>query len=160
MKALDIKPGLILHGPLFPEPVQVIVVVPMGASIKLVGKGVQSNKVYEPILNIDQLALLTASPTTEPFDGDAHKFRFGIEAMRLGLAYEYDPYFALSIARVDPLPHQLEAVYDYFLKTAAHSLSAGRRSRRRQDDHGRASHQGAENPRARQTHPDRHPGQS
>ena len=33
-----------------------------------------------------------------------------------GLAYEYDPYFSLSIARVDPLPHQLEAVYDYFLK--------------------------------------------
>jgi hypothetical protein len=29
--------------------------------------------------------------------------------MRLGLAYEYDPYFTLSIARVDPLPHQLEA---------------------------------------------------
>jgi hypothetical protein len=34
----------------------------------------------------------------------------------LGLSYEYDPYFALAIARVDPLPHQLEAVYDYFLK--------------------------------------------
>ena len=28
----------------------------------------------------------------------------------------YDPYFSLSIARIDPLPHQLEAVYDYFLK--------------------------------------------
>jgi hypothetical protein len=24
----------------------------------------------------------------------------------LGLAYEYDPFFSLSIARVDPLPHQ------------------------------------------------------
>ena len=36
--------------------------------------------------------------------------------MRLKLAYEYDPYFSLSIARVDPLPHQLEAVYDYFIK--------------------------------------------
>jgi hypothetical protein len=36
--------------------------------------------------------------------------------MRLGLAYEYDPYFSLSIARVDPLPHQLEAVYEYFMK--------------------------------------------
>jgi hypothetical protein len=34
----------------------------------------------------------------------------------VGLAYEYDPYFSLSIARVDPPPHQLEAVYDYFLK--------------------------------------------
>jgi SNF2 family DNA or RNA helicase len=35
---------------------------------------------------------------------------------RLGLAYEYDPYFSLSISRVDPLPHQLEAVYDYFMR--------------------------------------------
>ncbi len=34
----------------------------------------------------------------------------------MALAYEYDPYFSLSIARVDPLPHQLEAVYEYFLK--------------------------------------------
>jgi hypothetical protein len=39
--------------------------------------------------------------------------------MRLGLAYEYDPYFSLSIARVDPLPHQLEAVYDYFINCRA-----------------------------------------
>jgi hypothetical protein len=27
-----------------------------------------------------------------------------------------DPYFSLSISRVDPLPHQLEAVYDYFMR--------------------------------------------
>src|SRR5439155_32892 len=49
-------------------------------------------------------------------DGDASKFKLGVEAARLGLAYEYDPYFSLSIARIDPLPHQLEPVYDYFLK--------------------------------------------
>jgi SNF2 family DNA or RNA helicase len=88
----------------------------MGASVKLVGKGTCSNTVYEPILTVEQLALLSASPAEEPFDGAARKFRLGLEAMRLGLAYEYDPYFSLSIARVDPLPHQLEAVYDYFLK--------------------------------------------
>ena len=88
----------------------------MGDSIKLIGKGLKSQKVYEPILNIEQLAKLEATPEKEPFDGDASKFRLGVEAMRLGLAYEYDPYFSLSIARVDPLPHQLEAVYDYFLK--------------------------------------------
>ena len=34
----------------------------------------------------------------------------------MGIAYEFDPYFALSVSRVDPLPHQLEAVYDYLLK--------------------------------------------
>jgi len=112
----QLKPNIIVRGPIFPEPVQIIVSVPMGDSIKLVGKGLKSQKVYEPILSAEQLAKLEATPEKEPFDGDPGKFRLGIEALRLGLAYEYDPYFSLSIARVDPLPHQLEAVYDYFLK--------------------------------------------
>jgi superfamily II DNA or RNA helicase len=116
MHADDLRQSVTVYGPLFPEPVQVIVTIPMGDSIKLIGKGTRTNRVYEPILSLDQLAQLHASPVQEPFDGDASKFRLGVEAMRLGLAYEYDPYFSLSIARVDPLPHQLEAVYDYFIK--------------------------------------------
>jgi SNF2 family DNA or RNA helicase len=116
MQIEDLKPNVIVRGPIFPEPVQVIVVIPVGASVKLVGKGLNTGKVHEPILNAEQLASLEATPDKEPFDGDAFRFRLGIEALRLGLAYEYDPYFALSIARVDPLPHQLEAVYDYFIK--------------------------------------------
>jgi superfamily II DNA or RNA helicase len=116
MRADDLQQNVTVYGSLFPEPVQVIVAVPLGNSVKLVGKGLRSNRVYEPILSPEQIDQLQASPAREPFDGDAAKFRLGIEAMRLGLAYEYDPYFALSIARVDPLPHQLEAVYDYFIK--------------------------------------------
>jgi len=88
----------------------------MGDSVKLVGKGLKTGQVHEPVLSAAQLDQLTASPDKEPFDGDSQRFRLGVEALRLGLAYEYDPYFALSIARVDPLPHQLEAVYNYFLK--------------------------------------------
>jgi len=42
----------------------------------------------------------------------------GIQAYSLGIAFEFDPYFGLSISRVDPLPHQLEAVYDFMLKLA------------------------------------------
>jgi len=116
MRAHQLKPNVIVQGPLFPEPVQVIVATPLGAAVKLVGKGLRTSQVYEPILSPEQLATLEATPEEEPFDGDATRFRLGIEAMRLALAYEYDPYFTLSIARVDPLPHQLEAVYDYFLK--------------------------------------------
>jgi SNF2 family DNA or RNA helicase len=116
MKQEELKPNVIIRGPIFPEPVQVIVVIPMGDSVKLIGKGIKSGKVHEPILDAEQLSKLEATPEKEPFDGDSHNFRLGIEALRLGLAYEYDPYFTLSIARVDPLPHQLEAVYDYFLK--------------------------------------------
>ena len=42
--------------------------------------------------------------------------RIGLQAYALGIAYEFDPYFGLSISRVDPLPHQLEAVYEHLLK--------------------------------------------
>ena len=112
----NLKPNMIVRGPILPEPVQVIVTIPMGDSIKLIGKGLRTGQVHEPILSPEQLATLEVTPEVEPFDGDAGKFRLGIEAMRLALAYEYDPFFTLSIARVDPLPHQLEAVYDYFLK--------------------------------------------
>lgn len=116
-KLPQIDPHDILHGSLFPEPVEVIVSINIGNSLKVVGKGLRTNSVHERILTLDSVSQLEIIPSKPPFDGDAHRFRLGIEAMRLGLAYEYDPYFTLSIARVDPLPHQLEAVYDYFLKS-------------------------------------------
>ncbi|MBZ5497930.1 MAG: DEAD/DEAH box helicase [Acidobacteriia bacterium] len=115
MRLDQLGPNIIIKGPIFPEPVQIIVVNPVGEAFKVIAKGLQSGRVHEPILSPAQLDSLEAV-TTQTFDGDAVRFRLAIEALRLGLAYEYDPYFALSIARVDPLPHQLEAVYDYFLE--------------------------------------------
>ena len=112
----DLKPGTIITGPFFSEPVQVIAVVPMGNSFKIYAKGLETRMTHEPILTTEQLRLLTLTADVPSYDGDPLKFRLGIEALRLGLAYEYDPFFALSVARVDPLPHQLEAVYDYFMK--------------------------------------------
>ena len=40
----------------------------MGDAVKLVGKGVNTGKVYEPVLTADQLATLETTPDTEPFD--------------------------------------------------------------------------------------------
>ena len=48
--------------PLLPEPVEVLVVVPIGAAIKLIGKGLRTGQVHEPILDADQLQQLTATP--------------------------------------------------------------------------------------------------
>jgi hypothetical protein len=89
----------------------------MGEFVKVSGKGLRTNQFYDRVLSKEQLSTLkNVTSDGEPFDGDASKFRLGVEARRLKWAHEYDPYFSLSIARVDPLPHQLEAVYDYFLK--------------------------------------------
>ena len=115
MQPDQLKANGIVRGPLFPEAVQILAVFPLGASVRIFGKGLTTGQAYDPILDPEQIGLLETTPESIPFDGDAKKFRLGIEALRLGLAYEYDPYFALSIARVDPLPHQLEAVYEYFL---------------------------------------------
>ncbi|MGO9468803.1 MAG: protein NO VEIN domain-containing protein [Isosphaeraceae bacterium] len=112
----EIQVGSIVTGPLLPEPVEVLAIVQLGGSIKLVGKGCKSGLVRDPILTAAQLAQLRCSPQRESFDADPALFRLGIEAHRLWLAYEYDPFFSLSIARVDPLPHQLEAIYGYFLR--------------------------------------------
>lgn len=111
-----IRTGSIVRGPTLPEAVEVLALVPFGDSLKVIGRGLSTGLTYDPVLNAAQLAQLTVSADREPFDGDARLFRLGVEAHRLGLAYEYDPFFSLSIARVDPLPHQLEAVYGYFLK--------------------------------------------
>lgn len=111
-----LKPNAIIRGPLFPEPVQVVAALHLSGNVKLNGYGLKTGQAYNRILTTEQIALLEVSPEAEPFDGDPKRFQLGIEALRLGWAYEYDPYFSLSIARVDPLPHQLEAVYDYFLK--------------------------------------------
>lgn len=116
MKIPQIKPDVIVWGELFPERVRILTSVPIGNSIKLIGTGCQSRRTYEPVLTESQIEHLQCSDSIGTYAGSPRLFRLGIEAKRLGLAYEYDPYFALSIARVDPLPHQLEAVYDYFLK--------------------------------------------
>jgi SNF2 family DNA or RNA helicase len=111
----QLKPNKILRGPVFPEPVQVLVTVPIGDAVKLIARGVNSSRAYDLILTPNNLTSIETSPDSEPFDGDPQRFRLAVEAMRLALAFEYDPYFSLSIARVDPLPHQLEAVYQYFM---------------------------------------------
>jgi superfamily II DNA or RNA helicase len=112
----DISPGAIVRGALFPEPVEIVTTTAVGTGLKIVGIGHHSNQAYQRILSDEQIALLELDSSIPDFLGDSHRFRLGIEAMRLQLAFEYDPYFSLSIARVDPLPHQLEAVYDYFMR--------------------------------------------
>ena len=70
----------------------------MGDSLKLVGRGLKSGMSYDPVLSPAQLAELEISPEREPLDGNPERFRLGIEAARLALAYEYDPFFSLSVS--------------------------------------------------------------
>src|SRR5262247_380118 len=115
----SLKEGQVLTGPLFNEPMRVETVQPNGPASWVVGLvGMQTERYRKVTLTTDQLRHLAILDPRRSFDGDGRLLRLGLQAYALGIAYEFDPYFGLSISRVDPLPHQLEAVYDYLLKLA------------------------------------------
>ncbi len=49
------------------------------------------------------------------FDGDGHLFRLVSEAHRIRLAHLFDPVLAVHTSLVEPLPHQITAVYEAML---------------------------------------------
>ena len=119
MTETTIKPGQVLTGPLFNEPMRVETARQNGPDNWALGLvGTQSERFRIVTLTTRDLETLTILDTAATYDGNGKLLRLGLQAYTLGIAYEFDPYFGLSISRVDPLPHQLEAVYDYLLKLA------------------------------------------
>lgn len=49
------------------------------------------------------------------FDADGELFRLASEALRIRLAHLFDPYLAVHTSNVEPLPHQIRAVYGEML---------------------------------------------
>ena len=49
------------------------------------------------------------------FDGDGALLRLVSEAYRIRLAHLFDPYLAIHTSRIEPLPHQITAVYGAML---------------------------------------------
>jgi superfamily II DNA or RNA helicase len=114
-----IRPDQILTGSLFNEPMRVETVQTNGPAGWVVGLvGTQSERFRKVTLTAADFERLTVLDAHQTSDGDGRLLSLGLQAYALGIAYEFDPYFGLSISRVDPLPHQLEAVYDYLLKLA------------------------------------------
>ncbi|PWB47226.1 MAG: helicase [Candidatus Methylomirabilota bacterium] len=114
-----LREGQLLTGSLFSEPMRVETVNANGPDTWVAGLvGTQSERFRKVTLTSRDLEGLTILDARHTYDGDGRLLRLGLQAYSLGIAYEFDPYFGLSISRVDPLPHQLEAIYDYLLKLA------------------------------------------
>ncbi len=117
--AKTIRPDQIITGPIFNEPMRVETVRPIGPDMRILGLvGAQSERFRKVTLTKKEIESLTILDSIFSYNGDCKLLRLGIQAYSLGIAYEFDPYFGLSISRVDPLLHQLEAVYEYLLKLA------------------------------------------
>lgn len=115
----DLAAGQMISGPLFSEPMRIESVSNHVASMVTLGLvGVHTEHFRRVTLTEADLLSLQVYSSLYSFTGNGALLRLGVQAFALGIAYEFDPYFGLSISKVDPLPHQLEAVYDYLLKAA------------------------------------------
>lgn len=111
--------GQILVGPTFREPMRVVAVRLERDGVWTLGLvGKDSERFVSVTLSEAEAKCLRSFSDRPTYDGTPTLLRLGLQAYQLGIAYEFDPYFGLSISRVDPLPHQLEAVYDYLLEPA------------------------------------------
>ena len=59
---------------------------------------------------------VTARGPVANFDADAGEFKLAAEALRIRMAGRFDPMLAVTTSLVDPLPHQLQAVYGELLE--------------------------------------------
>jgi superfamily II DNA or RNA helicase len=111
----------VLQSSRFPEPVKVIRIDAVdGIYFILHAVGTTTGTYYKPTLtqeDLDGLGRATNNPSN--LNGNAANFRLATEAYSIRLAYLFDPLFAVSVSKIDPLPHQLEAVYEYMLPQPA-----------------------------------------
>jgi len=113
-----IKEGCLLRGARWIEPVRVIKAEYSDNYVTLSAVGLNSKQYYSEVLLPKDLEGIEVLPEVGlvDFSGDAEDFFLGIEGHRIRLAYEFDPYHAVNISQIDPLPHQIDAVYNYILK--------------------------------------------
>jgi superfamily II DNA or RNA helicase len=110
----DITRGTVVKGILPDGFVTVVDVSWIGTvAIELTYKD-SSGRLGNELVYRDREAELQVLQAGKPwsFDGDADQFRLVSEAHRIRLAYLFDPLLAVHTSLVDPLPHQITAVYE------------------------------------------------
>ena len=114
---MAIQAGQIVKNLLPTEPVTIDKIKPLGTMVSLKFTGVNTNRADSKVISteeFEQLEVLTDQGTFN-FKGDPKKFSLFAEAERINSAYQFDPLFAVNCSIVDPLPHQVEAVYKFLL---------------------------------------------
>lgn len=113
----EIKPGLLLTGLEPGSVVSVMAAVPIGTGAAQVIYKLPDGTIRERLIGGADLAALTVATTERPwsFLGDGEAFKLAVEAKRIDLAFLFDPMMAIHTSNVEPLPHQITAVYESML---------------------------------------------
>lgn len=116
-KLEEIRPNAALRGILADSVVMVVNVQWYGsAALELTYKTATGKVANELLYRHDEPRLeIVEEGRPWSFDGDGAWFRLVSEAHRIRLAHLFDPVLAVHTSMVEPLPHQITAVYDSML---------------------------------------------
>ncbi len=115
----ELKEGVIIKGPFWPEDVKVHIIKKVGKRIQVIGAGIKTQKSYQSVYSEEEFkekVFIIGGVEGPKLTANPKQFRLALEAQRIRMSYEFDPLFAVGVSKIDPLPHQIEAVYDYLLK--------------------------------------------
>lgn len=117
MRLEDIQPTAAVRGILPDQLVTVVSVQWFGSeALELTYKGPSGRVANELLYRHDEPRLQVVEHGRPwSFDGDGNSFRLVSEAHRIRLAHLFDPVLAVHTSLVDPLPHQITAVYEAML---------------------------------------------
>lgn len=114
----SLRAGQRLRGVLPGQPVTLVGVTPLDDALVEIFFRDDSGRTGERMItDVDagKLELVTELGNAPAFDGDPDEFRLAAEALRIKYAALYDPMAAVNSSDVDPLPHQIRAVYEELL---------------------------------------------
>jgi superfamily II DNA or RNA helicase len=112
----ELKPGLRIDGLIPAEVITVIAAQWHGAdALELTYKNSAGGLGQQVVFRKDQDSLSIAQSGSRAFDASASDFKLVAEAQRITLAGLFDPMLAVATSDVQPLPHQIRAVYGELL---------------------------------------------
>jgi superfamily II DNA or RNA helicase len=117
MKLESIAKGALISGIEEGKVVRVVSVDPLGDNAMTVVYKADNGRLGERVVfraDESKLSLATAGRPWS-FDADGADFKLAAEAYRINLAHLFDPMMAIHTSNVDPLPHQITAVYESML---------------------------------------------
>jgi len=112
----NFNPGSIIKGPNWPEPVEIKLVEETGEYVHIVGATTHSGEHIDQIIPRDEFSTFSTAGMGSTFSEESWKVFLALEATRYRFVSMYDPLLAMNTSKIDPLPHQIEAVYGYVLK--------------------------------------------
>ncbi|MFY1697915.1 helicase-related protein [Solwaraspora sp. WMMA2101] len=116
MRLEDLVSGLRVTGVVPGETVEVIYAQPQGADAVELTYRLAAGKLDQRMLfRADEAKLRRSDAGSRPFDADGDDFRLVAEVQRISLAGLFDPMLAVATSDVQPLPHQIRAVYGEML---------------------------------------------